>query len=400
MRRSRKILLLILVLILLVQIPFVYRRFQLRRLSQTIERLEAERKPVEANPGYIEYKGVVHVHSFLGGHSTGSFSDIISAAQANKLNFVAMTEHVEKDFDTSESTLKGSHGGVLFLNGNEVSSSDGERVLVIPGSNKVVANEKTSYNELVSAAISNGSLAIGAYPNDLKTDDAAFNALEIYNVYTNARSINPITGFFDVLWSQRSYPDLLFASFYKRPDDALHKWDKILAKRKLSATAGNDAHANIGVSLVDSSGKSILGLQLDPYSTSFHLVRMHVLVPRDRELNPSTLLEALKQGHSFIGFDIFGDSSGFRFEVETSGDTKIQGDEILFRPGTKLKVEIPLPARIVIFKEGQIVADETGLFKKELELKEKGIYRVEAYLPQLGAVGTNPWIISNPIYVR
>src|SRR4030095_15094767 len=111
-------------------------------------------------------------------------------------------------------------------------------------SNKVVANEKTSYNELVSAAISNGSLAIAAYPNDLKTDDAPFNALEIYNVYTNAGSINPITGFFEVLWSQRSYPDLLFASFYKRPDDALHKWDKILAKRKLSATAGNDAHAN------------------------------------------------------------------------------------------------------------------------------------------------------------
>jgi hypothetical protein len=400
MRRSRKILLLILVLILLVQIPFVYRRFQLRRLSQAIDRLETERKPVESNPKYSEYKGVVHVHSFLGGHSTGSFSDIISAAQANKLNFVVMTEHVEKDFDTSESTLRGLHGGVLFLNGNEVSSSDGERVLVIPGTNKLVANEKVSYAELVSAAISNGSLAIAAYPNDLKTDDAPFNALEIYNVYTNARSINPITGFFDVLWSQRSYPDLLFASFYERPADALYKWDQITSRRRVSATAGNDAHANIGISVVDSSGKSILGLQLDPYSTSFHLVRMHVLVPRDRELNPTTLLEALKQGHSFIGFDIFGDTSGFRFEVETSGDTKIQGDEILFRSGTKLKVEIPLPARIVIFKEGQILADETGLFKKELELKEKGIYRVEAYLPQLGAVGTKPWIISNPIYVR
>src|SRR5258705_3914632 len=151
MRRSRKILLLLLVLILLVQIPFVDRRLQLRRLSQAIDRLETERKPVELNPKYSEYKGVVHVHSFLGGHSTGSFSDIISAAQANKLNFVVMTEHVEKDFDTSESTLRGLHGGVLFLNGNEVSSPDGERVLVIPGANKLVANEKPSYAELVSA---------------------------------------------------------------------------------------------------------------------------------------------------------------------------------------------------------------------------------------------------------
>jgi len=400
MRRSRKILLAFLVLVLLVQIPFVYRRFQLRRLNQSIERLETERKPVEPNAKFSEYKGVVHVHSFLGGHSKGSFSEIISAAQANNLNFVVMTEHVEKEFDTAENTLKGLHGGVLFLNGNEVSSSDGERVLVIPGDSKLAANDKAAYSDLVSAATANGSLAIAAYPNELKSKDAHFDGLEVYNVYTNARTINPITAFFDVLWSQRSYPDLLFASFYERPEDALYKWDKLLAKRKVSATAGNDAHANIGFSLVDGTGRSILGLQLDPYSTSFHLVRMHVLVPHEKGLNPTSLLDALRQGHSFIGFDIFGDTTGFKFEVEAPGESKIQGDEILFHPGTKLNVAVPLQARVVIFKDGEVIVDEEGLLKKEFELKEKGIYRVEAYLPQLGAVGKEPWIISNPIFVR
>ena len=33
-------------------------------------------------------------------------------------------------------------------------------------------------------------------------------------------------------------------------------------------------------------------------------------------------------------------------------------------------------------------------------LTERGVYRVEVYLPQLGAAGQQPWIISNPIYVR
>src|SRR6185369_11242311 len=116
MRRSRKILLLIFVVLLLIQVPFVYRRFELRRLSQTIDRLNAERKSVEPNTRYSEYVGVMHVHSFLGGHSSGTFSDIIAAAQGNKLNFVVMTEHVQKDFDSAESTLKGLHGGVLFIN--------------------------------------------------------------------------------------------------------------------------------------------------------------------------------------------------------------------------------------------------------------------------------------------
>jgi len=127
---------------------------------------------------------------------------------------------------------------------------------------------------------------------------------------------------------------------------------------------------------------------------------MHVLIPRDRGLSTASVLEALKQGHSFIGFDIFGDTTGFRFEVENPGDTKVQGDEILFRPGTKLKVAVPLKARIVIRRDGQIVKDEEGLFTKDYELKDKGIYRVEAYLPELGGVGSKPWIISNPIYVR
>src|SRR6185369_15285731 len=317
-----------------------------------------------------------------------------------KLNFVVMTEHVQKDFDSAESTLKGLHGGVLFINGNEVSSADGERVLVVPGTNRVVAKEGTTYSDLVTAATANGALTIAAYPNDLKSVEAKFDALEIYNVYTNARSINPITTFFDILWSHRTYPDLLFANFYQRPDGAIQKWDQLLSKRRIAATAGNDAHANIGVSLVDSSGNTLLGLQLDPYSTSFHLVRMHVLVPRDKELSAGTLLEALKQGHSFLGFDIFGDTNGFRFEAENSGESRVQGDEILFRPGTKLNVEVPLKARITLHKDGQIFATEDGTFKKDFELKDRGIYRVEAYLPELGSVGTKPWIISNPIYVR
>jgi hypothetical protein len=400
MRRSRKILLLIFVVLLLIQVPFIYRRFELRRLSQTIDRLNTERKPVERNTRYSEYVGVMHVHSFLGGHSSGTFSDIISAAQENKLHFVVMTEHVEKDFDTAESTLKGLHGGVLFINGNEVSSTDGERALVVPGTNRVLAKEGSTYPELVTAATANGALTIAAYPNELKSVEAKFDALEIYNVYTNARSINPITTFFDVLWSHRTYPDLLFANFYERPDSAIQKWDQLLSKRRITATAGNDAHANIGVSLVDGSGKTLMGLQMDPYSTSFHLVRMHVLIPGDKEFSATTLLEALKQGHAFIGFDIFGDTTGFRFEAENSEESKVQGDEILFRPGTKLKVEVPLKARIALHKDGQILTTEDGLFKKDFELKDKGIYRVEAYLPELGGMDTKPWIISNPIYVR
>ena len=218
---------------------------------------------------------------------------------------------------------------------------------------------------------------------------------------TNAKQINPVVAFFDVLWSQRSYPALIFALYLQRPDEDLKRWDQALGQSRLTATAGNDAHANVGISLKDSSGKSLLGIQLDPYETSFRLVRLHVLVEQNKALDATSLLDAVKAGHCFIGFDFLGDSAGFSFEAENGGERKIQGDEISLKNGTRLRVQTPVASRIVLFKNGAALADETGISAKEIALTERGVYRVEVYLPQLGnLVATKPWIISNPIYVR
>jgi hypothetical protein len=332
------------------------------------------------NPaGFVEYKGVVHVHSFLGGHSAGTFSEIISAAQANQLQFVIMTEHTEKDFDTAAMTLKDVHGGVLFINGNEVSAANGDRTLVLPG-----------------------DVSLVAYPEEFKNwDTAGLDGVEVYNVFTNARQVNPVLAFFDVLWSQRSYPELMFALYLKRPDEALRHWDQALAKTRLTAVGGNDAHSNIGVSLKDGSGKTLFGIQLDPYETSFRLVRLHVLIEQGKTFDATSLVEAVRAGHCFIAFDFLGNSSGFAFEAESAGERKIQGDEIALTSDTKLRVRTPVAGRIVVFKNGSVLLDENGVRNKELAVAERGVYRIEVYLPQLGSlVADKPWIISNPIYIR
>jgi len=87
--------------------------------------------------------------------------------------------------------------------------------------------------------------------------------------------------------------------------------------------------------------------------------------------------------------------------AENPVETKIQGDEITLRKETHLKVSTPVSSRIVLFKDGNIVLDENGLSSKQFSVTERGVYRVEVYLPQLGKpIGEQPWIISNPIYVR
>src|SRR5215207_47703 len=149
MRSKKLVLAIIVVVILLSQIPFACRRYKLRRVSAAVQHLNSQRTP-QQTIGYTEYKGVAHVHSFLGGHSAGTFSEIISAAQANQLQFVIMTEHTEKDFDTAAMTLQGMHGGLLFINGNEVSNENGDRSLTLPG-----------------------EVSIAAYPEEFKNWDTA-----------------------------------------------------------------------------------------------------------------------------------------------------------------------------------------------------------------------------------
>ena len=377
MHSKKRFIAVLLVLLFVSQIPFACRRYKLRQLNAAIQ-LNSERTNYERE-GFSEHVGVVHVHSFLGGHSAGTFQEIISAARSNQLQFVIMTEHPEEHIDTAAMTLSGMLGGVLFINGSEVSAANGDRTLKL-----------------------SDEISIAAYPEEFKDwDTPDLDGVEVYNVFTNARRANPVVAFFDVLWSQRAYPELIFAHYFQRPDEGLKKWDQALAQRRLIAVGGNDAHSNIGLSLKDSSGKTLLGIQLDPYETSFRLVRLHALVEKNRPLDPPSLLSAIQSGHCFIGFDFLGDSSGFSFEAENAGEKKIQGDEIALQQATRLRIRTPIPSRIVVLKDGAVFLDESGINTKELAVTERGVYRVEVYLPQLGAiVAQKPWIISNPIYVR
>ncbi len=402
MTRRKKLGLALLILLLLSQLPFAYRRYRLGRLHSAIQQVNSQRNLAPNTSGYAEYKGVMHVHSFLGGHSRGNFEDILAAAHANHLNFVVMTEHVSANFNTAAMTLKGMHGGVLFINGNEVAATNSDRLLVVPGDEQSNSTAAVDTASLINKTRTNNALAFVAYPADFKSWNEPFDGIEIYNVYSNALEINPVVMFFDGLWSYRSYPDLLFARFYDRPTSNLERWDQLtVTGRRLTAVAGNDAHANIGVSLNDAAGKTLAGIQLDPYERSFRLVRLHVLVPHGEPLTRDTVLSALRNGHCFVGFDIFADSTGFSFSAASGNDKRIQGDEITLSPDLKLLVTTPVAGRVKVLRDGSVIHDDYGITGKEYGVTEKGVYRVEIYLAQLPEpVADKPWIISNPIYVR
>lgn len=404
MTRRKKIFLAVIALVVLSQLPFAYRRYRLYRLAGAIVKLAAERLPPEADTGLVDYQGVIHIHSSLGGHSTGSLSDIVSAAKLNALDFVIMTEHPQPSLDTSALTLNGVHDGVLFINGNEVSTVADDRLLLVPGDQSANLASTKATEDLVSEQRARHGLAIAAYPNDFHTwPPSSIDGVEVYNLFTNARATNRVVTFFDALWAFGGYSDLVFANFFSRPDGELRRWDDANASggRRLFATAGNDAHANIGLSVNDSGGNQLLGIKLDPYERSFLLVRTHVLIEKGKALTRESLVEAIAHGHSYISFDVFADPKGFTFSGKKSSQTVIMGDEVALGNDLHLKATAPILCRFVLLKDGRVVNEKSGAGTADFEVHEKGAYRVEVYADSLPAPAAGkPWIISNPIYVR
>lgn len=402
-RIAKRIFLILLAVLIAVQVPFIYRRYKIGQLSDKIHELNAQRTE-NNDPGFNEFKGIIHAHTNLGGHSTGSFEELIAAANANDLDFVIMTEHWSDTIDTSALTLNGVYGKTLFIGGNEIDTADGDRFLMIPGSADAPALRKMTTAAVLEKLHSENRLAIVTYPEKFRSWDSNFDGIEVFSLHTNAKKMNPFTAIFDAIWSFPAYPELMLATHFKRPNENLRKFDEIAARRKINLIAGTDAHSNIGVHLFgDDAGNKGLKIKIDDYATIFRLARQHVLIEKDKPLTRESLVEALKAGGSFVGVDAIGDSSGFSFECVCGDDLVRLGPESSSLSSLKglLQGTSPSRSRFVLFKDGQTILEHTDALEFTFPIKEAGTYRVEVYLDQLGPPFDKiPWIISNPIYIR
>ncbi len=415
----KRIFLVLLAILVAIQAPFIYRRYKVGKLAEKIATLNAERTE-RTDDRFNEYKGVIHAHTNLGGHSTGGFDELIAAANANDLDFVLMTEHYSDAFDTSSLTLNGVYGKTLFVGGNEIDTADSDRFLMIPGSPDAAGLRKVPTTGVLEKLHAENRLAIVAYPEKFKSWDSNFDGIEVFSLNTNAKKMNPFTAIFDGIWSYPAYPELMLASYFKRPDENLRKFDEIATdnlrkidtparKPMISLFAGTDAHSNIGFHLFgDDTGNRILNFKIDNYATIFRLARQHVLIDASRPFSREALIEALKNGRSFIGIDALANTEGFKFEASSCEDTNApMGSDIelcndMGFSTAYFSVESPLESRIIVYRGGSVFREAPNSRSLEFSSKEQpGVYRVEVYLDQLGPpFDKMPWIISNPIYVR
>jgi hypothetical protein len=118
----------------------------------------------------------------------------------------------------------------------------------------------------------------------------------------------------------------------------------------------------------------------------------------DAVVDRISVLEALRKGHAFVGYDLPASTRGFRFSAQGMAKSVWMGDEISAKHGVTLQIKLPLRAECNLIKDGKTIQTWTDREVMSYITTDPGVYRVEVYFPYRGK--RRGWIFSNPIYIR
>ena len=216
-----------------------------------------------------------------------------------------------------------------------------------------------------------------------------FSGIELWNQMSEFKSV-----------SQDLTSALIHALFPKRMslgplERTLAFWDDLIAtrNRRIVAVGGVDAHQ-----LEKKIGP--FKIKIYPYSHHFRSVRTHILTetPLDKNFLEARrqVMNALREGHCFIGYDIPAPTDGFRFSVNNDEGQFIMGDEVKVTGGLTFQIRLPSKSLCRFYKDGTLINEWDNREVCTHITTEPGVYRVESFIPYKGKL--RGWIFSNPIY--
>lgn len=356
--------------------------------------------PTEPSPltkaGYWDYAGAIHVHTLYSPGGRESLEEIAHAAAERNLSYLIITDHNTLVGLRAEG--EGWRKGVLVLIGSEVSTSYGHCLTM--GLKNFWGQEKTqgrvSAEELFSLVHEQGGLAFIAHPHHPNSpwsrwEVSGYTGIEIYNLQVNLRERN-VLGYLESVFLAPFKFRLNFGTLLRRPEDNLRIWDGLLQEGKKV----------VGVGSVDVHGRvSLLGWTIDSYSRFFRLVQTRILSREkfngELEHDRTLVYEALRQGHAYISFGIWGDPYGFSYlALGKKGFQGTMGDRVDWDPYCcRVRITVAQKAIIRLLRNGEEIGKREGR-DFDTEINQPGSYRVEVYKRK--GLRRRLWVLSNPIY--
>jgi hypothetical protein len=346
----------------------------------------------------------LHMHTTYSDGS-GSHQDIAHAAIKTNLDAVIVTDH-NIYVQGPEGYYKEGKKRVLLLVGEEVHNQarlPQKSHLLVFGAGREMASYAEDPQLLIDNVRKAGGLSFIAHPYEhaatvigetaINWDDwqvQGFNGLELWNGLGEIKSVIPtrLHAVFHAL-----FPAFIAHSPYPQ---VLKKWDDLLSSgEQIYAVGGSDSHAlkmHIGP----------FSLTVFPYEFHFSAINTHIFIPQplSGEVNSdrNLVLDALANGHAFVGYDLPASTKGFRFTAQGKDKTAIMGDEISAEGGVTIQIRLPERTECRLLKDGQVLKTWTQRQICTHITTEPGVYRVEVYRQYLGK--RRGWIFSNPIFVK
>jgi hypothetical protein len=398
------------------------------RQAAAWQAIRAQSEPVTETAGWNEYRGILHSHSHLSHDSDVAFEDILKALEIAELDFICMSDHADEGRADFSRQWRGLHGGKLFVPGFEMRHG----YMPFGVASHVVLSNQMDPGVLARQVIDNGGVLFFAHPEEPRDwDRPELTGMEIYNIHVDFKRQQGLAAVLpDVMLNLNRYPDHIYHRISRRPADFLQRWDELNRTRHITGIAANDCHENVGfrgffttngtLRVEDTSpetlrevqlnwltrplarlcfgrlepNRQLFHVQLDPYERSARFVNTHILAT---ELTEPALLDALRAGRVFVGFNVIANSRGFRWLARNGSATAVMGESMPLTEGTRLLALSPLPCRFSVFKNGTRVHQAEGR-SAEWTPPGPGKYRVEAELSILGE--WVPWVFANPIELK
>jgi hypothetical protein len=343
--------------------------------------------------GYARAAGVVHVHTTLS-DGGGTPEEVIRAARATGLDLLGITDHNNLDAKPFE----GDHDGLLVLVGSEISTPAGHLVGLGLDRDPAWRFSGDGLDSLEDVR-DLGGVPFAAHPFSARAD-LRWNGwdlpgpwgIELLNGDSDARRAGPrvllTTGLY------RLNPGYALLRGLPAPEEALRRWDEMLAKRDVVGLAGSDAHSRLALT-------KRWAIRFPSYEALFAQARNHLLLDRplggNARADRTAVLDAFRRGRFYIGLDALAPADAFRFTLETrEGQRFTMGDHVLPREGLRAVAggRVPEGTRVVLLRDGREVGEGTG--RLDTLLPGPGVYRVEARVPGWPV----PWVVTNPVYVH
>lgn len=351
-----------------------------------------------------EYIANLHMHTpYSDGH--GSHEDIVSAAAQANLDVVVVTDHNVLVRGPEGYHTRGDRR-VLMLIGEEIHDQTRQpqkNHLLVIGADRELAPHAEDPQRLLDAVTDAGGVSFLAHPVEFAApivgepdlswvswDVAGYTGIELWNAMTEfkarlkSRAHALFYAFNPHLIQQGPFPE------------TVQRWDELTASGKVVvAVGGSDAHA-----LPARMGP--IRRTIFPYGFLFRTVNTHVLTAEpfsgDDEADRARVIEALRRGHAFVGYDLPAPTRGFRYTAQGEAGTAWMGDEIALKHGVTLQIKLPERTECHLIRNGKRIRIWRRRETCTHITTESGVYRVEVYRTYRGR--RRAWIFSNPIYVR